>query len=97
MISKLVIEILEDKKSSSKINIPSIIVAEKINPNTLAELESKNLIGLITSKGDLLTILQLLLKLWVSYLINVENASEKIKNGDFLIIDSNEKVYKNKS
>ena len=48
MISKLVIEILEDKKkSSSKINIPSIIVAEKINPNTLAELESKNLIGLM--------------------------------------------------
>ena len=44
MISKLVIEILENKKkSSSKINIPSIIVAEKINPNTLAELESKNL------------------------------------------------------
>ena len=42
MISKLVIEILEDKKSSSKINIPSIIVAEKLILILFAELESKN-------------------------------------------------------
>lgn len=96
MISKLVIEILEDKKkSSSKINIPSIIVAEKINPNTLAELESKNLIGLITSKGGLTDHTSIIAKaMGVPYLINVENASEKIKNGDFLIIDSNEKSVK---
>ena len=96
MISKLVIEILEDKKkSSSKINIPSIIVAEKINPNTLAELKSKNLIGLITSKGGLTDHTSIIAKaMGVPYLINVENASEKIKNGDFLIIDSNEKSVK---
>ncbi|MFL2603598.1 MAG: phosphoenolpyruvate--protein phosphotransferase [Flavobacteriaceae bacterium] len=96
MISKLVIEILENKKkSSSKINIPSIIVAEKINPNTLAELESKNLIGLITSKGGLSDHTSIIAKaMGVPYLINVENASEKIKNGDFLIIDSNEKSVK---
>ena len=96
MISKLVIEILEDKKkSSSKIKIPSIIVAEKINPNTLAELESKNLIGLITSKGGLTDHTSIIAKaMGVPYLIKVENASEKIKNGDFLIIDSNEKSVK---
>ena len=52
MISKLVIEILENKKKSlSKIDTPSIIIAEKIDPNILAELGSKNLIGLITKKG----------------------------------------------
>ena len=96
MISKLVIEILDNKKkSSSKINIPSIIVAEKINPNTLAELESENLIGLITCKGGLTDHTSIIAKaMGVPYLINVENASEKIKNGDFLIIDSNEKSVK---
>ena len=93
MISKLVIEILDKKeKSLSKIDIPSIIVAEKIDPNILADLGSKNLIGLITSKGGITDHTSIIAKaIGIPYLINVENALDEIKNGDFLIIDTNKK------
>ena len=93
MISKLVIEILENKgKSLSKIDTPSIIVAEKIDPNILAELGSKNLIGLVTKKGGLTNHVSIIAKaMGIPYIINVENALDEIKNGDFIIIDTNKK------
>ena len=90
MLSKLVIKILQGEESiSSKLGHPCIIVAEKIDPNLLAEFEPNNLLGLISTKGGVTDHTSIIAKaLGIPYLLGVKNSTKIIKNGDIIIIDT---------
>ena len=90
MLSKLVIEILQGKKNTvSKLDQPCILIADKIDPNYLAEFNPINLLGIITSKGGITDHTSIIAKaLGIPYLLGVKNSTEIIKTGDIAIIDS---------
>ena len=54
--------LLGDEKVTSKVNNPSIVIAEKIDPSQIAEINQTNLLGIIQRKVELQIIHQLLPK-----------------------------------
>ena len=90
LLWQLVIKILQGEENISfKLGHPCIIVAEKIDPNLLAEFEPNNLLGLISSKGGVTDHTSIIAKaLGIPYLLGVKNSTKIIKNGDIIIIDT---------
>ena len=43
--------LLGDEKVSSKVNNPSIVIAEKIDPSQIADINQTNLLGIIQRGG----------------------------------------------
>ena len=90
MITNGVLECMLEKHSkNNSIDTPSILIADKIDPNQLAELNPKLLLGLITSKGGITDHTTIIAKaLGIPFLIGVKNVTEKITTGDLVILDS---------
>ena len=65
-----------------------IIVAEELTPTDIAQISSKNIRGIITSIGGKTSHIAIIAKsLEIPLITGIENATEKIKDEDFLIID----------
>lgn len=100
MISKTVLEILQGKTTNHQVlHSPTIIVAEKIDPNQLAALDQKNILGLITTQGGITDHTAIVAKaLGIPYILGIKNIIQKIRPNDFLVLDSNRGcVYQNPS
>jgi phosphotransferase system enzyme I (PtsI) len=100
MISKMVLALLQGKKESEMtLESPAVIVADKINPNQLAELNRENVLGLVTSSGGITDHTSIVAKaLGIPYIIGVKEAINRIADADLIVIDTeNQCVHVNPS
>ena len=93
MLSDMVLKsLLGDEKVSSKVNNPSIVIAEKIDPSQIAEINQTNLLGIITTEGGVTDHSSIIAKaLGVPYILGVKNVVNVVRNGDKIILDSKNK------
>ena len=93
MLSDMVLKsLLGDEKVSSKVNNPSIVIAEKIDPSQIADINQTNLLGIITAEGGVTDHSSIIAKaLGIPYMLGVKNVVNIVRNGDKIILDSKNK------
>ena len=93
MLSDMVLKsLLGDKKVTSRVNNPSIVIAEKIDPSQIAEINQTNLLGIITTEGGVTDHSSIIAKaLGIPYILGVKNVVNIVRNGDKIILDSKNK------